>query len=145
MLKQVASALLFVTISGCACVDLTQSERMSISAMRGKGIAWSRERNKGTFVPPITMGSAVGWGILPGAGQIFIADKIKDAGLEDRFNGSRTRLQSSGAVMLLFSWIPYVYDFTLPFGIGGIIQDVNRINNYALLKHLEAQEQSKEK
>ncbi len=125
-------------VGGCACVDLTQPERNRIAALHDTGIAWSTERSRSEFVPPITMEAAICWGLLPGAGQIFIADKIADAGLEENFDVDCIQLKSSGTLMLLVSWIPYVHSATLPFGMGGIVQDVNRVNNYALLKHREA-------
>lgn len=134
-LKSLLSAGMALALAGCACVDVSNDERRRIEGMRRSGKTWSRCAEKGTFTPPVNMTAAVCWGLLPGAGQHFIAHKVEDAGLwHGRDSADLIELRSSGTLMLATSWFPYVYLFTLPCGIEGIIVDVNRVNNLALLK-----------
>ena len=126
-----------LVLAGCECVKITDQDRTELESLHQRGIAWSTERDAGKFNPVVSMGAAVGWSFLPGAGQYFIAHKIEDAIAEGRLQDPRapiwaSSLRSEGLPMLIFSWIPYVYDFTHPCGTAGVIVDVNRINNIAL-------------
>ena len=50
----------------------------------------------------------------------------------------RRQLRTSGTWMLALSWIPYVYPLTLSLGLAsGVVVDVNRVNNLALLQWLD--------
>ena len=125
-----------LVLAGCECVKITDQDRTELESLHQRGIAWSTERDAGIFNPIVCMGAAVGWSFLPGAGQYFIAHKIEDAIAEGRLQDPRapiwaSSLRSEGLPMLIFSWIPYVYDFTHPCGTAGVIVDVNRINNIA--------------
>ena len=134
-----------VVLSGCSCVDVKQSEIVRIDRLHAKGISWTKERDAGRFQPPVNMTAAVFWSLLPGAGQHFMAHKMSESGclrLSDAVVDKR-QLRGTGTLMLGTSWIPYVYIFTLPFGLAsGTVVDVNRINNLALLEYLDKQRQN---
>jgi hypothetical protein len=135
----VASLLLS---AGCECMKPSDVDHEEIDALNAKGIAWSIEEKNGNFSPVICMGATVGWSFLPGAAQVFMAHKIEDAIDEGRLQDPRApgwamALRAKGVPMLIFSWIPYVYDFTHPFGTAAAIVDVNRINNVALREELQ--------
>ena len=137
----VQSCVLVLAVAGCSCVDVMPKERARIDQLHAEGISWSRERDAGRFTPPINMTAAVWWSLLPGAGQHFIAHKMKVYGYE-RFGEVRWRdrrqVRASGTLMLGTSWFPYVYVFTLPIGLAsGVVVDVNRVNNLALLEWLD--------
>ena len=131
-----------VFAAGCSCVDVKQSERVRINQLHAQGISWKNERDAGRFTPPVNMTAAVFWSILPGAGQLFMEHKMSESGylrLSDAVV-DRRQLNVTGTLMLGTSWIPHVYCFTLPFGLAsGTVVDVNRINNLALLEHLDRQ------
>lgn len=140
-MKQIIGALFALALTGCACVTVSDAQRAEIDALHSKGISWSKNPPPG-FKPVVKMGPAVCWAILPGAGQIFIADKIGDAHQEGRISELRSDcndLNGDGVVMLAVSWFPLIYDVTHPFGTGGVIQDVNRVNNLALLEFMKSQ------
>lgn len=137
----VSACVWTVAAAGCSCVDVTPKERIRIDQLHAEGISWQRERDAGRFTPPINMTAAVWWSLLPGAGQHFIAHKMGDYGAE-RFGDVRWRdrrqLRTSGTWMLAISWIPYVYPLTLSLGLAsGVVVDVNRVNNLALLEWLD--------
>lgn len=137
----VPACALAVAVAGCSCVDVTSKERMRINQLHAEGISWRGERDAGRFTPPVNMAAAVWWSLLPGAGQHFIAHKMDDYGagqFGDARWQDRRQLRTSGTWMLATSWIPYVYIFTLPFGLAsGVVVDVNRVNNLALLELLD--------
>lgn len=129
-------------LTGCSCVDVRSSEIVRINELHSKGISWKDERDAGRFKPPVDMTAAVFWSLLPGAGQHFMAHKMSTSGvlrLKDA-TADKAQLRGTGTLMLATSWFPYVYMFTLPFGLAsGTVVDVNRINNLALLEHFEKQ------
>jgi hypothetical protein len=48
-------------------------------------------------------------------------------------------LMGEGTISLVFSWIPWVYHFTMPCQMGsGVFPDVARVNNLAYMYHLDA-------
>lgn len=143
---QVPVLLALGLLSGCACVTITPEEAARIDALHARGITWSQEWKAGRFTPPVNMTAAVWWSVLPGAGQHFMAHKMGDAGLDAEHADDCLRLRTSGTLMLATSWFPYVYVFTLPCGLAaGTVQDVNRINNLALLRYMDAQKRDNEK
>ena len=131
-------------VAGCACINVTPEERGEIANLRENGTTWSGEKNNGQFVPPVNMIAATTWALLPGAGQHFIAHKMSDYGCTESdicLRGGQ-QLRSTGTLMIGLSWCPFVYIFTYPFGLIGVITDVNRVNNLALLEWVN--EQNKE-
>lgn len=138
-MRKVVGIISSLVLAGCACIDISEAQRRQIEELHEQGISWAKNPPVG-YQPVVRMGPAICWGILPGAAQIFIADKIGDAYAEGRiqeFAEDRVELNTSGTMMLLFSWFPLVYDGTMPFGIGGVIHDVNRMNNLALLEYMQ--------
>ncbi len=133
--------------AGCACVNVTPEERLAIDNLHENGITWSGERDNGEFEPPANMIVATAWAFLPGAGQRFIANKMVAYGCSDAdfcLRGGQ-QLRSTGSLMIGLSWFPFVYVFTYPFGLVGVITDVNRVNNLALLQWVnEKNNQNKE-
>lgn len=139
----VLACALATLVAGCSCVDVMPEERSRIAQLNARGISWKRERDAGRFTPPVNMTAAVCWSLLPGAGQHFIAHKMGDYGVE-KFGSyrwqDRRQLRTTGTWMLAFSWIPQVYAATLPVGCAtGVVVDVNRVNNLALLEWLDRQ------
>lgn len=124
--------------SGCMCVSVPDEKVEQIKILRRQGITWRTEAEAGRFTPPINQRAALGWSFIPGAGQHFIAHKMGDAGIEDTFSTMRLRLE--GTLMLMVSWIPFVYPVTLIGGMfTGTAVDVNRINYLTYLRQCEEQ------
>lgn len=144
-LFRVVAVVAFVGIvAGCACVNITPEERVEIANLHENGITWSGERDNGGFEPPANMIVATAWAFLPGAGQRFVANKMVAYGCSEAdmcLRGGQ-QLWSTGSLMIGLSWCPFVYIFTYPFGLIGVITDVNRVNNLALLQWVN--EQNKE-
>ena len=139
--KIVAVIALAEALAGCACVNVTAEERERIDELHEKDISWSGEKSEGRFEPPVNMVAAVAWSLLPGAGQHFIAHKMADYGYSDAdvcLRGGQ-QLRSTGTLMIGVSWFPLVYCVTFPFGLSGVVTDVNRVNNLALLEWIEGQ------
>lgn len=139
--KIVAEIALAGTLAGCACVNITAEERERIDELHAKDISWSGEKSEGRFSPPVNMVAAVAWSLLPGAGQHFIAHKMADYGYSDAdvcLRGGQ-QLRSTGTLMIGVSWFPLAYCVTFPFGLSGVVADVNRVNNLALLEWVEGQ------
>ena len=126
-----------LAFAGCECVNVGSQDRIEVDALHRQGISWSGECEAGRLKPVVSMGPAIGWSFLPGAGQVFMAHKIDVARAEGRLNDPRApgwaaSMRSEGIPMLAVSWFPYIYDFTHPFGMAAVIVDVNRLNNAAL-------------
>ncbi len=142
MVGGIATAVIGLTLTGCKCVEISDVDYTETEVLNSQGIAWSIERDKGTFEPVVSMGAAVWYALLPGAGQLFMAHKI-DCAIDDgrltdpRASSWASAMRREAIPMLIFSWIPYVYDFTHPFGTAAVIVDVNRINNIALREALK--------
>ena len=135
-------AIIGLTLTGCKCVKIADVDYTETEILNSQGIAWSKERDKGNFDPVVSMGAAVWYALLPGAGQLFMAHKIDCAIADGRLTDQRAGLWASAMrrkaiPMLIFSWFPWVYDFTHPFGTAAVIVDVNRINNIALREALK--------
>ncbi len=136
----VVSAALCAFFAGCYCVDVPEDVRARFNEYRAQGESWTRARDEYGFQPPVNMSAAIGWSILPGAGQYFMEHKMRVYGfdMEGEYAKASSELQANGFFMLLFSWIPYVYEFTLPCGLAaGTIIDVNRINNIAFVEFMD--------
>ena len=130
-----ALSLVLALLAGCQCINVTHAERSQIDQLHSEGISWAGNPPAG-YSPAVNMTAAIFWGILPGAGQMFAAHKMDDAGIIEH-DFDKTSLNGSGFAMLALSWIPYVYEFTLPCGIGGVVVDVNRVNNIHLLQYID--------
>lgn len=60
--------------------------------------------------------------------------------------GGKQNRRTTGTLMLAISWIPYIYAATCPVGCAsGVVVDVNRVNNLALLEWLDRQEEGARK
>lgn len=124
--------------SGCMCVSVPDEKDEQITALKKQGITWQSEAEAGRFTPAVSRSAAIGWSFLPGAGQHFIAHKMGDAGIEA--TGSKIALRSEGTLMLMLSWIPFVYPVTLIGGMAtGAMVDANRVNWLAYLRQREEQ------
>ncbi len=124
--------------TGCMCVHIPNDKERQIDDLKRRGISWQSEADAGRFTPAVNRLAAFGWSLLPGAGQHFIAHKMSDAGMENCAI-SIASLRSEGTLMLAFSWIPFVYPFTLISGITtGTLVDANRANWLALLNERAA-------
>ena len=134
-MKKLMIVTMAAALCGCAHVVVSDVERARIADLHTQGVSWSQNPPTG-YEPIVKMGPAVCWGLLPGAAQYFIAHKMDDAGITNQ-KKAQAKLRKDGGRMLLVSWLPWVYDGTMPFGIGGAIQDVNRINNLLLLKYID--------
>ncbi len=137
VIKVVLYFLSLLTVSGCICIDLTEQERVRTSELYRSGVEWTREAEKGDFVPPVSLKTAFAWSTIPGAGQIFLAHKIEDAGLENRFGTDCKQLRLLGCTMLLFSWIPGIHGVMWVYGSIGVHYDAFHVNDYTFLKHIE--------
>ena len=131
--KQLAMLAAAVVLAGCQTIDVTEKERAQLDDLHQRGITWAGNPPEG-YEPAVKMTPAIFWGLLPGAGQIFISDKMGDAGIRNHMR-DQDKLHSKGVWMVAFSWVPWVYDFTMPIGIGGAIVDVNRANNIKLIQY----------
>ncbi len=150
VLGSVALVVMGLALGGCSCVKIGAIDHTETANLNSQGIAWSIERDKGRFQPVVSMGPAVCYALLPGAGQLFVAHKIDCAIADGRLTDPRAArwaaaMRRKGIPMLLFSWIPYVYEFTHPCGTAGVIVDVNRINNVALREATKKSAESKDK
>ncbi len=139
--KQLVLLLAAFVFVGCQTIYVTEEERAQLEELHQSGITWAGNPPQG-YEPAVKMTPAIFWGLLPGAGQIFIADKMGDAKIKNHV-GDQSRLAGKGVMMLAFSWIPWVYEFTMPIGIGGAIVDVNRANNLKLIQYCAEMETAK--
>lgn len=125
-----------LAVAGCQTIYVNESERAKLDELHRQGISWAGNPPDG-YTPAVKMTPAIFWSILPGAGQMFIANKMGDSEIQNHWQ-DRENLNVKGFAMVAFSWHPYVYFFTLPCGIGGVVVDVNRANNLKLIQYCES-------
>ena len=145
VLRLVAAVAVFA--SGCSTVDLKSEHEARIDQYRREGKLAQASAEVGYTVNPTP---TFFWALLPGANQVHIARKITQSPYYGDFARDypwlTSRLTSEGVVCLIFSWIPWVYEFSMPCQMGsGVFPDVARVNNLAYMYHLDAQKKSENK
>jgi hypothetical protein len=140
MRKLLALGLLLVAAGGCMSVDVAKHHKRAISSYRRDGSLERAKNQIGYTVNPVT---TFFWGLIPGANKIHIARKIEQSRYRKQFErdypGVTGRLWAGGCVCATFSWIPFVYEFTMPCQVGsGVYPDVARVNNLMWMYHIES-------
>ncbi|MBR4354589.1 MAG: hypothetical protein IKP97_04745 [Kiritimatiellae bacterium] len=132
MKKCILMVAMLAGMAGCNSVRVYEKERAQLDRLHEQGVSWAGNPPPG-YKPAVKMTPAIFWSILPGAGQMFIANKMGDAAIENH-DYDRAELNGSGVLLLSVSWFPYIYSVTMPFGMAGAIMDVNRANNLKLVQ-----------
>lgn len=134
-ISRVGGVCMCMLAAGCASVEVSREQRAKLAELGRAGVTWRGEVEKKALRPTVKTPPAVLWSLLPGAGQHFVAHKMLDAGFYDGdYADMRASLQRKGTLMVAVSWLPFVYPFTLTWGVAGTVADVNRANNLALLE-----------
>ena len=126
-------------ITGCKCVYVTSEHRAKIEQYRADGRLAEAMAEMGRTV---SLGPTMAWALVPGANQIHIMRKINQSPYASKiqrdYPGLTESLGRDGTAAILFSWIPYVYYFTMPIEMGTCVSDVFALNNLAWMYHIES-------
>ena len=98
-MKKILIAMGLVALVGCQTVTVSESTDAEIRRMRASGVSWAENPPEG-YTPAVKMGPAICWAILPGAGQLFMAHKAAQAGVQLGDYDSAA-LRSKGGLMLI--------------------------------------------
>lgn len=145
-ISRVGGVCMCMLAAGCASVEVSREQRAKLAELGRAGVTWRGEVEKKALQPTVKTPPAVLWSLLPGAGQHFVAHKMLDAGFYDGdYADMRASLQRKGTLMVAVSWLPFIYPFTLTWGMAGTVADVNRANNLALLESRQKTKATKPK
>lgn len=140
MKKLLFCSALIVVFAGCMSINVTDEHKRKIAQYRRDGsLAKAKEEIGYTVNPTPTFF----WSLIPGANRIHIARKIGQSPYYHQFErdypGEAGRICQAGSICAAFSWIPYLYEFTMPCQAGtGVFPDVMRVNNLMWMYHVES-------
>ena len=126
-------------ITGCKCLNVTPEHKAKIAQYRADGrLAEARDEIGRT----VSLAPTMAWALVPGANQIHIMRKINQSPyaskIQSDYPGLTGSLGAEGTMAILFSWIPYVYYFSMPIEMGTCVSDVFALNNLAWMYHVES-------
>ena len=135
---------LSMVLTGCKCVYVTAEHKAKIVRYRADGRLAQAKAETGRTV---SLAPTIAWSLLPGANQIHIMRKIKQSPyvgkIQQDYPGLTASLTAEGSASLMFSWIPYVYYFTMPIELGTSISDVFAVNNLVWMYSVDSKEKQK--
>jgi hypothetical protein len=142
MKKLLVFAALAVACAGCVVVRVSDEHRQKIAKYLADGSLAKAKKEIGYTVNPAP---TLCWALIPGANKIHIARKIEQSPYCEQFKRDypvvTAKLLADGWVCAAFSWIPYLYEFTMPCQAGsGVFPDVVRVNNLMWMYHVDSKQ-----
>ena len=126
-------------ITGCKCVYVTSEHKAKIAQYRANGRLAEARAEMGRTV---SLAPTMAWALVPGANQIHIMRKINQSPYASKiqrdYPGLTSSLGTEGSMAIIFSWIPYVYYFSMPIEMGTCVSDVFALNNLVWMYHVES-------